>query len=522
MKKTVWWFGVLGLMLMVTWMAQAQKGGGVSLNGLEPGSDFVPNEILVMVNPGGPTSARLQGTSPQDWINQIDQGGTYLGLPIKIVNRYDLATEFRRQGLQVLTQPRVCGGTLLTLQLAGADTALALENAIRSVEAASDILARNFGYQSSEDFLVVVPNDGYTKPDAMMQATDEADPVDLTGFGQLATRIKVAVLDSGFSSDLGASTGSGPSRTSAQEGIDTTATPPNFSSWNRDDFRRSYPGDVEVNGHGTPVARVIRSIAVNSKPILIKVSDSTGKATGKNVAIGLCYAAYQRAQVVNLSVGGFYDSKLVRGAVRDVLAQGAVIVAGAGNSRNLLWHRSPDEIRRDALRPEVDSSRGWNQSVYPAAWSSGSAGGNADGIISVGSINSKKNVSRFSTMNKSVDLLTYGEKIQVSFGYGFGNSFRFISNELRSGTSFAAPIITGIVAVLRYQHPTWTASEIENAIVRTGMRQEYDCYLDPPAGTPADPDPRNKCVDATATTTEDRKVSVFRHNIDAIRSLLGR
>jgi subtilisin family serine protease len=338
----------------------------------------------------------------------------------------------------------------------------------------------------------------------------------------------VAVLDTGFSSQ--------PVLPSAPVGIDTTTTPPNFSGWNRDDFRRAYPDDVEVNGHGTPVAQVIRDIAVNSELIPIKVSDSAGRATGKSVAIGLCYAAYRRAQVVNLSVGGFYNSKLVQGAVRDVLAQGAIIVAGAGNSRNLLWHRSPEEIRREtpemrrsgdftgALRAEISPSRGWNQPVFPAAWSSGSAGveqGNADGIISVGSINSKKNVSRFSTMNKSVDLLTYGEKIQVSFGYGFGATYSFIT-ELRTGTSFAAPIITGIAAVLRFQNSTLSASEIEKGIVLAGIRQDYDCYLDPPAVTPGDTDPRNKCVPATATTPENRKFSTFRHNIDAIRLLLNR
>ncbi len=538
MKKTLqWWFGVVSLVLTVTWVAHAQQVNRTSIKGFQPGSDFVPNEILVMVNPGGKTSVRPQGTSPKEWIDKIKQWIISSGSKIRIVDMYDLPAEFGSRNLPLLNRPRVCGGTLLRLQTPGApDDVQALNDALHAVEDETARLTRAGGYESGKDLLVVVPNNGYTKPEVTMQSLDEADPIVLTGLSRFASGIKVAILDSGLSSrpvdPLGL----------IQEpvGIDTTATPPNFTSWDQDNYLSSDPGDVGTRGHGTPVARIISGIAVQSEIIPVKVCDQTDniyQCTGRNVTIGLCYAAYRRVQVINASIGGFYDSDLVHKAIQDVLSEGALVVAGAGNSRNLLWNRSPEERSREtpdmrvsgdytrAERPASDLLRGWNQPVYPAAWSSGSKAveqGSPDGIISVGSINSKKDVSRFSTMNKSVDLLTYGERVQVSFGFGLGTSFRFVRNEPRSGTSFAAPIITGIAAVLRFQHPTWTALQVEDFIVRAGIKQDYDCFLDPPPDTPADSDPRNKCVFASATTPEDGRFSVFRHNIDAIRSLLGR
>jgi subtilisin family serine protease len=539
MKKTFqWWFGVVSLVLTVTWVAHAQQANRTSIKGFQPGSDFVPNEILVMVNPGGKTSARPQGTSPKEWIDKIKQWIISSGSEIKIVDVYDLPAEFGSRSLPLLNGPRVCGGTLLTLRTPGRpDDVQALENAIHAVE---DEIARltDWGeYESGKDLLVVVPNNGYTKPEIMMQSTDEAKPITLTGLSRFAKKVKVAILDSGFTTRPPDPFQTLTSFMPDPVGIDTTATPPNFTSWNQDNFVSLDPGDVGTHGHGTPVARIISGIAVGSDIIPIKVCDQDGLCTGRNVTIGLCYAAYRRAQVVNASIGGFYNSKLVYEAIQDVLSEGALVVAGAGNSRNLLWNRSPEERSREtpemsrsgdftgALRPASDPLRGWNQRVYPAAWSSGStavAQGNADGIISVGSILIRSNdgktlVSRFSSMNPSVDVVTYGEKIKISFGYGLGRSFRFV-NDLRSGTSFAAPIITGIAAVLRYKNPTWSAPDVERAIVVAGVPRNYDCFLDAPDVSTS----RNDCIPESARTTDERKVSVFQHEIDALLSLLGR
>ncbi len=557
MKKMLkWWFGVLSLVLTVAWVAHAQQSNHVSLKGFQPGSDFVPNEILILVNPGGKTLDRPNGTSIEEWIREIKNRINLLGLKLKVKitiderYTYDLSTGFVDTGMRLLNHPRVCGGTLLTLRTDGApDDVYALDRIIRAVEDEMVLLTNSFGYQSGEDILKVGPNPGFTKPDSMMQATDESDPVDLTGLSQSARGVKVAILDSGFDTNpldsLIALNSYILNRFNIKTdfkrpiGIDTTANPPNFTSWNRDDFVSPDPGENGIVGHkhGTPIAQLISGIAVGSEMIPAKVCDQDGLCTGRNVTIGLCYAAYRHAQVVNMSFGGFYDSKLVYEAIQDVLSEGALVVAGSGNSRNLLWNRSPtersretSEMRRagnfteDALRPESDQLRGWNQPVYPAAWSSGSiavAAGNVDGIISVGSINSRKDISRFSTMNRSVDVVTYGEKIKILYGTNLGGSFSFVS-ELRSGTSFSAPIITGIAAVLRSQNPNWTASQVESFIVRAGTQQDYYCFLNPPTGTPPDQNFRNNCVFAGATTPEKYKIPVFRHNIDAIRSLLGR
>lgn len=546
MKKMLkWWFGVLSLVLTVAWVAHAQQSSHVSLKGFQPGSDFVPNEILVLVNPGGKTLDRPNGTSVQEWIKEIKQWIISSGLKIEVDDAYtydlaDLATKFGRENLPSLKNPRVCGGTLLTLRTQGKpDDTAALDAAVQAVEDEITRLTNLGGYNSSRDIMEAIPNPGFTKPDSAMPPTEEADPIDLTVLSGTAVGVKVAILDSGFATKPVNPNTSNLSLTRISStrnpvGIDTTATPPNFSTWNEDNFESLDHDEVNLHGHGTPIARIISGIAKRSVIIPVKVCDQTGLCTGRNVTIGLCYAAYRHAQVVNMSFGGFYDSQLVYEAIQDMLAQGALVVAGAGNSRNLLWNRSPLERSREtpemsrsgdftgAERPAYNSSRGWNQSVYPAAWSTGStaaAQGNADGIISVGSINSKKYVSKFSSMNTSVDVVTYGEKIRISFGFPVVGSFSYLS-ELRSGTSFAAPIIAGIAAVLRYRNPTWTAPEVESAIVRAGDTNNYDCYLDDPNGS-IDPAARNNCVSMSATTPESRRVSVSQHNIDKLRSLLG-
>lgn len=173
------------------------------------------------------------------------------------------------------------------------------------------------------------------------------------------------------------------------------------------------------NGHGTFVAGIaaaqtnngigIAAVAPQANILAIRVLNNSGSGTLNDIADGIRFAVDNGAEVINLSLGGTYGSTTLQQAVDYAWSRGAVIVAAAGNSGNTQPH-------------------------YPAYYPN---------VISVASTDRNDNISYFSTRGAWVDIAAPGSDIYSTY---INNTYHSLS-----GTSMAAPHVSGVAAILASQ-----------------------------------------------------------------------
>jgi subtilisin family serine protease len=174
---------------------------------------------------------------------------------------------------------------------------------------------------------------------------------------------------------------------------------------------------IDTEGHGTAVAGVIAAernnkfgiagVAPNIQLLIIKANkDNATTYTDSAIIEAIYYAVEQGAHIINFSLGGGYKNPLMETAINYAAEKGVIMVAAAGND-------SSDKL------------------VYPAAFQH---------VISVSSVTSNQTISSFSNYGETIDIAAPGSQIYTT---GIGNSIISVS-----GTSFAAPQISGILALI--------------------------------------------------------------------------
>lgn len=191
---------------------------------------------------------------------------------------------------------------------------------------------------------------------------------------------------------------------------------------------------IAVGVHGTHVAGIIGSsidngiggagIAPNTKIMPINVFDGDFAYTSEIIQ-GIYYAIEQGAAIINLSLGGYAYSNAFNEAIQDAHQKGIVIVAAAGNEKK----ETP---------------------YYPATYPN---------VISVASTTPSDSTSEFSNFGKTIDIAAPGSSVYSTLpkgAYGF-----------MDGTSMAAPMISGVAALLKSSEPALSNREIENRLFTT-------------------------------------------------------
>jgi subtilisin family serine protease len=218
-------------------------------------------------------------------------------------------------------------------------------------------------------------------------------------------------------------------------------------------------GNADVMGpdaeHGTHVAGIIGAIRTNDlgiKGVADKVQIMAlrvvpdGDERDKDVANAIRYAVDNGAKVINMSFGKPYvwNKQVVDDAVRYAQSKDVLLVHAAGN---------------DAKNIDVAKN-------YPTRFYSDSTGlitGMADTWIEVGASSWKNDeslVAEFSNFGKkNVDVFAPGVKINSTVPHS--------AYEDNDGTSMAAPMVSGLAALLRSYFPKLSALQVKALILKS-------------------------------------------------------
>ena len=172
-------------------------------------------------------------------------------------------------------------------------------------------------------------------------------------------------------------------------------------------------------GHGTHVAGIVVLTAPQASLLVVRVLDSEGRGDVKSVAAGIRWAVANGARVINLSLGLLQQSSAIDIALAEAQVRGVVCVASAGN-----W---------GAEYPQE----------YPAM---------SPRVISVAATDAENRPAVFTSFGETVDVCAPGVAIRSAYPGG-----RYL---LWSGTSMAAPFVSGAAALLVGLHPDWNLSAL--------------------------------------------------------------
>ncbi|PNY79906.1 S8 family serine peptidase [Deinococcus koreensis] len=192
---------------------------------------------------------------------------------------------------------------------------------------------------------------------------------------------------------------------------------------------------LSPDGHGTPVAILAAGTALGVAPgakiLPIRIGDSGGQVRASAAIRGVCYAlqsADSTRLVLNLSFGGDTPTEGLKTVLAYALQRRVLMVAAAGNQG-------------------VGGPR-----HYPAALE-------LPGLIAVGAlapVGAGWGPAAFSTRGSYVDIAAPGQ------GLSSGNPLGSFS--LYDGTSFAAPLVAGALALWRGAAPDATPAELEQLL----------------------------------------------------------
>ncbi len=188
---------------------------------------------------------------------------------------------------------------------------------------------------------------------------------------------------------------------------------------------------VDSFEHGTAVASILggsesgsRGLVPGADLLSVRVLDANGVGDSFTTAQGIMEAVDRGARVISLSLGTAGDSQVLRDAVNYAIARNVAVVAAVGND-------------------------GIEGVYYPA---------NYPGVIAVSAIDATGRRGEFSNFGQSVALAAPGVGVSTP-----GTNNQQISF---SGTSAAAPFVSGTVAMLLAKNPGLTANQAAELMVK--------------------------------------------------------
>lgn len=316
-------------------------------------------------------------------------------------------------------------------------------------------------YTASSDYqlaLTVEASEGSSEPTGEFQPLEEVDfwgtarkswgvnavnAPEAWAAGYDGSGITVAIVDSGVKTDhpdLQHSIWVNPGEI-AGDGIDNDNNGfiDDIGGW---DFvsRDNSPYDNQ-NGHGTHVAGIVAAaynndevtgVAHGAQIMPIRVLDYDGGGYLPDITDGIRYAVDNGAQIINLSLGGGGYSASIFAALEYAQENNVLVVSSSGND-------------------------GYAEPGYPASHSA-----DLDNVLSVGASTRAGNIDPDSNgvgNSRAIQVDAPGLKIYSTYT---DDSFKYLS-----GTSMAAPYVSGVAALVWAAKPELSAAEVRNAITQS-------------------------------------------------------
>ncbi|WP_155057786.1 type VII secretion-associated serine protease mycosin [Streptomyces blattellae] len=210
---------------------------------------------------------------------------------------------------------------------------------------------------------------------------------------------------------------------------------------------KSYVGGSatdDLEGHGTRVAGIIAArplkgtgfvgIAPEAEILSYRYTGGENKqGNSATMAAAIDAAVAAGAEIINISsdTADKSDNLPLANSVANAVSKGALIVAAAGN----------------------DGADGKSANTYPASY---------DGVLAVAASDRNDERAFFSQSGDFVDI--------AAPGVGMVSTVPKSGQCTADGTSFAAPYVAGVAALLKQKHPDWTAAQIATHLEETAQR----------------------------------------------------
>lgn len=205
--------------------------------------------------------------------------------------------------------------------------------------------------------------------------------------------------------------------------------PKYVSGWNFYDNNADWS---DVHGHGTAVAGTAAAVTNNAQGVAgvawdcrilpIRISDPNGYASVSTAANALVWAADRGARVANISYR-FSEYSTINSAAQYFMSKGGVVTISAGNQATFVSM---------ADNPYV---------------------------LTVGATTSSDALASFSNTGNIIDLVAPGDGITTTNrGGGYATW---------SGTSFSAPVVAGVAALVIAANPALTGRQVMQVLVES-------------------------------------------------------
>lgn len=327
--------------------------------------------------------------------------------------------------------------------------------------------------------------------------------------GYTGRNVTIAFLDSGFYPH--------PDLLEPQNRIvgyhDLAAEQPSLQGELRSQFWQWHGTQTSVAaaGNGRLSDGVYRGLASDAQLVLVKASNR-GRITENSIVRGIKWVIENRERydirVLNISLGGDHDVAFahseVNQAAEQAVSAGIVVVAAAGNSgaegkrsippanapsvitvggyddKNELDNSSPDlycsnfGVTVDGfLKPEIIAPAMWVAAPILPGTDSYMRAEVLSHLAGIPDYQLRKSVAELATKEKLLYPLLKAERAEIrAFVDAMLTRQKIVAAHYQhvDGTSFAAPIVTSVVAQMIQANPTLTPASIKNILISTADR----------------------------------------------------